>query len=86
MNHFRLVRFGPNRYSYPLGRAASRSVADQFPINTATARKNDAVAAIALGRRIDLTRESDFIIANVQLRPTACGWWRAARRHRASRS
>ncbi len=33
---------------------------------------NDAVAAIALGRRIDLTREADFVIGSVQARPTAC--------------
>ncbi|MGI8841630.1 MAG: winged helix-turn-helix domain-containing protein [Caulobacteraceae bacterium] len=33
---------------------------------------NDAVAAIALGRRIDLTRQADFVIGGVQIRPTAC--------------
>jgi TolB-like protein len=33
---------------------------------------NDAIAAIALGRRIDLTREPDFGIAGVQVSPTAC--------------
>jgi adenylate cyclase len=33
---------------------------------------NDAIAAIALGRRIDLTREADFNVGGVQIRPTAC--------------
>ena len=33
---------------------------------------NDAIAAIALGRRIDLTREADFIIGGAEVRPTAC--------------
>ena len=33
---------------------------------------NDAIAAIALGRRIDLTREADFVVGGVEVRPTAC--------------
>ncbi len=33
---------------------------------------NDATTAIALGRRIDLTRHPDFLIGGVQIRPTAC--------------
>jgi Tol biopolymer transport system component/DNA-binding winged helix-turn-helix (wHTH) protein len=33
---------------------------------------NDAIAAIALGRRIDLTREADFVAGGVEVRPTAC--------------
>ena len=33
---------------------------------------NDALAAIALGRRIDLAREADFIIGGARIRPTAC--------------
>jgi Tol biopolymer transport system component/DNA-binding winged helix-turn-helix (wHTH) protein len=33
---------------------------------------NDAVAAIALGRRIDLTREADFVVGGVEVRPAAC--------------
>jgi DNA-binding winged helix-turn-helix (wHTH) protein/TolB-like protein len=33
---------------------------------------NDATAAIALGRRIDLTREADFLVSGVRIRPTAC--------------
>jgi Tol biopolymer transport system component/DNA-binding winged helix-turn-helix (wHTH) protein len=33
---------------------------------------NDAIAAIALGRRIDLTREADFIVGGAEVRPTAC--------------
>ncbi len=33
---------------------------------------NDAVAAIALGRRIDLTRQPDFLVGGVQIQPTAC--------------
>jgi Tol biopolymer transport system component/DNA-binding winged helix-turn-helix (wHTH) protein len=54
------------------GRAGSRSVADQFPITAPKASMNDAIAAIALGRRIDLTRQPDFSIAGVLVRPTAC--------------
>ncbi len=33
---------------------------------------NDALAAIALGRRIDLTREADFMVGGMQVHPTAC--------------
>lgn len=33
---------------------------------------NDALAAIALGRRIDLTREADFVVGGMQVHPTAC--------------
>ncbi|MGI9169172.1 MAG: winged helix-turn-helix domain-containing protein [Caulobacteraceae bacterium] len=33
---------------------------------------NDAIAAIALGRRIDLTREADFLVGGARIRPTAC--------------
>jgi DNA-binding winged helix-turn-helix (wHTH) protein/TolB-like protein/tetratricopeptide (TPR) repeat protein len=33
---------------------------------------NDATAAIVLGRRIDLTREADFLVAGVRIKPTAC--------------
>ena len=33
---------------------------------------NDALAAIALGRRIDLTRESDFTLGGMEVHPTAC--------------
>ena len=41
---------------------------------------NDASAAIALGRRIDLTREPDIVVAGVRIRPTACEVSAAARR------
>jgi Tol biopolymer transport system component/DNA-binding winged helix-turn-helix (wHTH) protein len=33
---------------------------------------NDESAAIALGRRIDLTREADFSLGGVEIRPAAC--------------
>ena len=33
---------------------------------------NDPNAAIALGRRIDLAREADFIVGGARIRPTAC--------------
>src|ERR1700757_1311479 len=33
---------------------------------------NDPTDAILLGRRIDLTREADFIVGGVRIRPTAC--------------
>lgn len=43
---------------------------------------NDAIAAIALGRRIDLTREADFIVGGARIRPTACEVMAGGRRVR----
>src|SRR5471030_2010138 len=67
-----LVRGRLNGEGRRSGRAGNRSIADQSPINAVTASMNDAIAAIALGRRIDLTRESDFVVGDVRIRPTAC--------------
>ena len=33
---------------------------------------NDPNAAVALGRRIDLTREPDIVVGGAQIQPTAC--------------
>jgi TolB-like protein len=41
---------------------------------------NDASAAIALGRRIDLAREPDILVAGFRIRPTACEVSAAGRR------
>ncbi len=49
------------------GRETARSLND-----TAGALMNDAIAAIALGRRIDLTRQPDFMVGGAHIRPTAC--------------
>ncbi len=43
---------------------------------------NDVITAIALGRRIDLTREADFLVGGARIVPTACEVVVGARRVR----
>lgn len=46
---------------------------------------NDALTAIALGRRIDLAREADVVIGAARIRPTACEIVAGGRRIRLQR-
>ena len=67
-----LVQIGWIGECCSLTKARSQSVAKPPTSAAFRVAMNDAAAAIALGRRIDLTHEGDFVIGDVHVEPTAC--------------